>query len=85
MDLATFATESALNRQAYEELREYVRREYAGQYVALANGRVIGAANTFDAAHELVKKLEVMPQYYLVFAAEAEPDFDLTYDLAGSQ
>ena len=84
MDMATFTTESTLNRQAYEQLREHIRREYAGQYVALAHGKVIGAASTFDAARSLVARLAIVPEYYLVFPADGEPDFGLVYDLSGS-
>jgi hypothetical protein len=82
--MITFTRESELNRRAYEQLRDFIRREYAGNYVALAHGRVIGAANTFDAACALVESLESVPEYYLVFPADVEPDFDLAYDLAGS-
>jgi hypothetical protein len=82
VDRSTFTRESELNRRAYEPLRESIRRDYAGKYVILAQGRVIGAASTFDAAQALVAQLEVVPDYYLVFPANAEPDFDLVYDLA---
>jgi hypothetical protein len=83
MDIATFTRESALNRQAFERLRAEIRREFAGQYVALTQGKVLGAAATFDEAHALVKHLDPVPEYYLVFPAEVEPDFELAFDLAG--
>ncbi len=81
MDLATFKRESDLNRQAYERLREVIRRDYAGKYVALANGRMIGADASFDAACALVTDLDPAPEFYLVFPAEDEPHFGLVYDL----
>jgi Family of unknown function (DUF5678) len=84
VNMSTFRKESALNRQAYEQLREHIRREYAGKHVALAHGRVIGAASTFDEARTLVEQLEIVPEYYLVFPANGEPDFDIVYDLSGS-
>jgi hypothetical protein len=84
MDIATFTRESALNRQAFTRLRNQIRRDHAGQYVALAHGQLLGAAPTFDEARALVKHLDPVPEYYLVFPAEVEPDFDLAYDLAGS-
>jgi hypothetical protein len=84
VDMATFTKESALNRQAYEHLREYIRREYAGKHVALAHGRVIGAASTSYEARALVEQLEIVPEYYLVFPANVDPEFDLVYDLSGS-
>jgi hypothetical protein len=85
MDIATYTRESALNRDAYAQLREHIQDAYAGQYVALANGRVIGAASSFDAARDLVEHLDRVPEYYLVFPAHMEPDFDLIYDLSWSR
>ena len=82
--MATFKKESALNRQAYEKLREHIRRDYAGLQVALAHGKVVGAAKTFVEARSLVERLEKVPEYYLIFPAHIEPDFDLVYDRAGS-
>ena len=35
-----FEEQMACNRKAYEALRDQIRREYAGQYVALAYGRL---------------------------------------------
>lgn len=84
MNIATFTAESALNRQAFERMRADICRDYAGKYVALANGKLLGAARTFDEARRLVERLNPVPEYYLVFPAELEPDFDLAYDLAGS-
>jgi hypothetical protein len=84
VDLDTFSSESAINRRAYEALREQVRREYAGSYVALAHGKIVGAARTFDGARSLVERLVPVPEYYLVFPAEADPDFGLVYDLSRS-
>lgn len=84
MDFSTFTNESAINRQAYEELRESIQREHSGQYVAFAHGKVIGAAISFDAARELITRLDPNPEYFLVFPANMEPDFDLVYDLAWS-
>jgi len=84
MNAATYSRESALNRKAYENLREHIRRAYSGQYVALANGRLIGAGSTFDSARALVDQLDPAPEYFLVFPADAEPDFGLVLDLSGS-
>lgn len=84
MDIATFTRESELNRQAFESLRAQIRRDFAGKYVVLVHGRILGAATTFDEARSLVAKLEPLPEYYLVFPADGEPNFDLAYDLVGS-
>ena len=56
MDHATFARESALNRLAYEQFCERIQREFAGKYVALAHGKIIGAADSFDEARGLVER-----------------------------
>jgi hypothetical protein len=84
MDMATFTKESTLNRQAFDKLREQIKREYTGLHVAMAHGKVVGSASTFDAARALVDRLENAPEYYLVFPANGEPDFGLIYDLSGS-
>ena len=81
MDRQTFDREADLNRCAYESLREPIRRDYAGKYVALAQGRVVAVAPTFDEARAIVESLRPVPEYYLVFPAEMEPDFGLAYDL----
>jgi hypothetical protein len=85
VDLATYTRESAINREAYHQLCDHIRRTYAGQYVAMASGQVVGASDTFDAARELVNGLDPRPEYFLVFPANVEPDFDLVYDLSGSR
>jgi len=84
MNRATYDRESSLNRIALEHLRESIRREYAGMHVALAHGKVIGAAKSFDATRSLVEQLDIVPEYYLVFPADDEPNFDLVYDLTGA-
>jgi len=81
MDLATFERESALHRKVYEGLREQIRRDYAGQYVALAQGRLVAVAPTFDEAQAAVLRLEPVPEYYLVFPAEGDRLFQLIYDI----
>lgn len=81
MDRATFDREAAMNRQAYEGLREQIRKDYNGQYVALARGKVVAVAGSFDEARDLVERLQPVPEYYLVFPAELEPSFELAYDL----
>ena len=83
MDRVTFDRESALNRRAYDAARDSIQREHRGKYVALAHGKIIGTADTFDAARALVERLEPMPEYYLVFPAELEPNFGFVLDLGG--
>ena len=81
MDMATFTRESTLNREAFEQMRDRVRRDYAGKYVALAHGKIIASAPTFDETRAFVERLPDMPEYFLVFRADIEPNFELSYDL----
>jgi hypothetical protein len=80
MDLATFERETAVNRQAYERLRDQIRRDHAGQYVALAQGRLVAASATYDEAVAVVERLKPVPEYFLVFPADEEPEFEPFYD-----
>jgi hypothetical protein len=72
--------EVALNRRVYEALREQIRRDYAGQYVALGQGRILAVAPTFDEADAAVARLQPVPEVYWVFAAAAEPSFEPVCD-----
>ncbi|HEV3262528.1 MAG TPA: DUF5678 domain-containing protein [Gemmataceae bacterium] len=76
MDFATFEQETAVNRKAYETLREQIRRDHAGQYVAMAHGRVIATAATYDDTMAAVEQRKPVPEYFLVFPAEEEPTFE---------
>jgi hypothetical protein len=79
MDEATFEREVALNREAYERLREEIRQNHAGQYIALGQGRLIAVAPTFDEADAVVQNLQPVPEFYLVFPADQEPVFEPFY------
>jgi hypothetical protein len=76
MDQATFERELQLNKQAYEKLREQIRRDYAGQYVGIAEGRLIAAANTFEEVEAAMETLQPVPEYSLIFPADEEPPFE---------
>lgn len=54
MNRQTYEQEKAKNQKAYEALQQRIREDYAGQYVALADGRLIVAAPTFDEARTAV-------------------------------
>jgi hypothetical protein len=79
MDEVTFEREAALNRRAYESLREQIRREHAGRYVALGEGRLLASAPTFDEAMAAVEQLRPVPEFFLVFPADDEPAFEPYY------
>lgn len=80
MDQATFDRETAIHRKLYEELKERIRSEYAGQYIALAKGRMIAASHSYDEVEAAVDRLQPVPEYYLIFPAEMEPHFEPVYD-----
>ena len=76
MDQATFDRETALNRAAYERLRDQIRRDYAGKYVAFGEGKVLAAAADFDDVMATVRQLRPTLEYFLVFPADEEPCFE---------
>ncbi len=80
MDLVTFERESAIHRKVYEGLREQIRREYAGQYVALAQGKLIAVAPTFDEPKAALLELAPVREYYAVCHAGVEPPFEPSQD-----
>jgi hypothetical protein len=71
-----FDKELELNRRAYADLRDQIRRDYAGKYVGLAFGRVMAAGDDFDAVTASMNSLDPPPACSLVFPAEDEPLFD---------
>ena len=76
MDEATFARETARNRDAYEQLREQIRRDHAGHYVALGDGRILASSADYDEVKAAVQQLQPVPVFYLIFPAENEPPFE---------
>jgi hypothetical protein len=76
MNQAEFEQAEARNRQAYEKLRDQIRRDYTGQYVGIAEGRLIAAANTFEEVQAALDKLQPVPEYFLIFPADEEPPFE---------
>jgi len=76
MDEATFERETAVNRRAYEAMRDEIRREHCGRYVALGQGRILAAAATYDEVMAAVQQLRPIPEYFLVFSADDEPGFE---------
>ena len=79
MDEATFERETARNRAAYEQLREQIRREHAGRYVALGEGRILASSADYDEVKTAVQQLRPVPEFYLIFPADTEPPFEPYY------
>jgi hypothetical protein len=80
MDETKFEQELQLNRQSYQKLRNQIRRDYEHQYVALAFGKIVAAAPTFDEASAAVSRLQPQPEHFVVFQANDEPIFDEFFD-----
>jgi hypothetical protein len=80
MNQDQFERELAVNRQAYEKLRDQIRRQYGHNYVALAFGRVVAVAPTFDEASGAVESLQPPPQHFVVFEADGDPMFEIIDD-----
>src|SRR3954447_19678063 len=74
------AREIEINQRAYEEQRDFIRREYAGQMVAFAYGRVIAVARSYDEAYRAIEALDPPPVNCSVFRAEDDPGFDAVLD-----
>jgi hypothetical protein len=79
-DDEAYDRELALNRAAYEAMKEEIRHDCAGKYVALAFGRLIGTAETYGDAVRLVQQLQPAPKSFEVFFADQEPLFDTLLD-----
>jgi hypothetical protein len=67
--LPTFEEEKQKNLKAYQELREEIRSKYQGMYVAIAQGKLVKVAPSFEEADEAVKN----HRHRLVFMGEDEP------------
>ena len=80
MSSTSFSSEFAQNRTAYEQLKEEIRRAAPDDYAAIAQGRLITVAPTFDEAMAAVRQLQPPPQHFLVFPADEEPAFDVIDD-----
>jgi hypothetical protein len=64
-----YADQEARNFAAYEQLKEEIPRRYPGQYVAIAQGRLVTASPDFDTAWNAVSH----NRHFLVFPAEKAP------------
>lgn len=69
--------DAANNYRAFAEQRDQIRRDYAGQWVAFACGRVIAAGFDEDKVAAALEALDPQPICGCVFRAEAEPAFEV--------
>ena len=82
MDRDTLQRETAVHRQVYETHREQIRRDCAGKYVVLAQGQVRWA-DSFQEAQAVLRQLQPVPEFYLIFPGNREPRFEPFYDYHG--
>lgn len=74
--------DAANNYRAFAEQRDQIRRDYAGQWVAFACGRVIAAGFDIDKVGSALDALDPRPICGCVFRAEAEPAFEVVESLS---
>lgn len=67
--MSTFEEERERDFAAYDRMKDEIIKKYVGQYVAIAGGRLMKVAPTFDEAVAAVRHY----QHYLVFEAGYEP------------
>src|SRR5438874_13807549 len=72
-----YEAELELNKRAYAEQRERIRRDYAGQWVGFAFGRVIVADPDLDKVGAALNALDPQPISCCGFRAEDEPAFEV--------
>jgi len=84
MDATTFTVELSSNRAACERLREQIQRAGPGQYAAIAQGRLIALAATFDEGLAAVERLRPAPKHFLVFPVDEVPAFEVIDDFVQS-
>ncbi len=65
------------NRAAYGMLGDRLRRDYAGRYVALAEGRVVGSGGSYEEAFPAIRLLDPAPEHFSLFETDQEPVFDV--------
>lgn len=65
-----YEEEKRKNLDAYQSLKDEIRANYLGQYVAIADGRLVKVSPSFKEADEAVKSY----RHRLVFPAGEEPE-----------
>lgn len=78
--LRKYEEDLALNKRAFAEQRERIRRDCAGQWVGFAFGRVIAADPDLDKVIAALNALDPQPICASGFRAEDEPVFEVIDD-----
>jgi hypothetical protein len=68
--MLTYEEEKRENMAAYERLKNEIRTKYRGQYVAIADGRLIKVSPIFEEADQAARGY----RHRLVFPAGEEPE-----------
>jgi hypothetical protein len=75
-----YHAELEVNKRAFAEQREQIHRDYAGQWVGFAFGRVIAADPDEKKVLAAMEALNPQPETDAVFRAEDEPVFEVIED-----
>lgn len=77
--MTKYEKEMQHNLNAYKQLRTEILQKYKGKYVAIAQGRLVAVASTFDEAVETSQK--VVPDFLhrFVFQVGDEPITEALY------
>ena len=84
MRILTFDEQMELNRAAYEQARDVIRRSGPGHYVAIASGRLLAITDDFPSAAAVIDALRPSPDHFLVFPSGSEPCFEVVESLGGA-
>ena len=84
MDRETFEREEALNRAAWEGMREQLRQDYPGHFVGIACGRLIAASTDYEEVRAAIEHLQPVPEYVLIHPVEQEPIYEVVGDFFDS-
>ena len=68
--MSTYEEEKRKNLETYEKLKDEILTKYKGQYVAIADGRLVKVSPNFEEADTAVKNY----RHRLVFPAGQEPE-----------
>jgi len=71
--MTTYEKEKQQNLNAYKQLRTEILQKYRGKYVAIAKGKVVAVAPTFDEAVDTSQKAVPDFLHRFVFQASNEP------------
>ncbi len=76
----SISRERVVNRKAYQDVRDQLRRDHPGKYAAIAGGRLLTVADTFDEALAAVDQFEPCAEHFFVFGTEDDDALDPVYD-----